>query len=193
MPAEAGVVEVDEADRFPVDQDVLRDQVGVDHAVGIGRLAERRVRVHPVACPFEQAALARAQVVELPETSPEWCGTRNPVGIPMMAVKPGGGATQRPGCARAQRVCRAGGNCPTGSPVVVELSQKAPIGSPFSHPSRSTWRGSGTDSQLTTSKSAPLADARCWVLRFRSAPAPAAIGAQRADPGLNDSRSGGCA
>ncbi|MNW07268.1 hypothetical protein D3C71_2038360 [compost metagenome] len=86
MPAEAGIVEIDQAQAWAFDQQVFRDQVGVNHAE-VAQAAAVFAQVHAclAAGVQEQFTLFIAQASQLPEASPERVGADQAVLVPGMA------------------------------------------------------------------------------------------------------------
>ncbi|MNP07551.1 hypothetical protein D3C76_995780 [compost metagenome] len=83
VPAKPRVIEVDQAQARAFDQQVFRDEVGVDHAE-VTQMAAVLAQVLARCTPGlqQQLALLIAQLLQLPETPPERIGTDQAFLIP---------------------------------------------------------------------------------------------------------------
>jgi hypothetical protein len=91
VPAEAGVVKVDDRETVPGGDDILRVQVRVNEAVRTGVFREgTEDGVETFASADKQVLMRSAQVGKFPETTPEWVLAHQSVFIPRSAHEPCG-------------------------------------------------------------------------------------------------------
>src|SRR5450631_1757680 len=88
MPAKTGIVEVDDAYTIALDQDILRNEIGVNEAIAVALRPETRELVkHLGLRAFEQCALSGRECLELPESAPERILSSESLCVPRMSSK----------------------------------------------------------------------------------------------------------
>src|SRR5882757_5204163 len=88
MPAETGIVEVDDAQAPALDEYVLRHEIGVDQPEAVrGRAEVGELPADPGAQMLKQRALPGAQGLQLPESAPEGNLTGQPPGAPRVSLE----------------------------------------------------------------------------------------------------------